>query len=274
MPISRWAPPLAVRVVRNKLHYFLSYECESEPNTILSAPPAFAGQSFSFRTKLMQNSFLGRVDYQLGARRPLHARASYWDWGNPFTQVSGTEHPSQAADRRARRSMWRAPGPRCSARRRSRRCKFSYSHFDWKNLLAEAAARQYSESSVPGWPHRRPAAQLPAGVLPEHLRVRYDLTTIAARTTSRSAPSTCAGMTPGSGSCCRVASSSLPFDPGGPGDPDSRQDAYNDPSRWDLTGLDSTVGRFDHELRRLDHRHSAADHMPCGSGTPGRSTTR
>ena len=29
----------------------------------------------------------------------LTVRASYWDWGNPFTQVSGTEHPSQAADR-------------------------------------------------------------------------------------------------------------------------------------------------------------------------------
>ena len=47
----------------------------------------------------MQNSFLGRVDWQLRQGDHITSRVSYWDWDNPFTQVDGTEHPSQAAAR-------------------------------------------------------------------------------------------------------------------------------------------------------------------------------
>ncbi len=89
-------------IVRDKLHYFLSYERENEPNTIVTSPPALGGQSFSFDSKLVQNSFLGRVDWQVAPRDHLTSRVSYWDWENPFTQVSGVEHPSQAAARSRR----------------------------------------------------------------------------------------------------------------------------------------------------------------------------
>jgi hypothetical protein len=49
-------------LIRDKMHYFLSYEYEREPNTILTSPNGFPGQSFSFPTTLTQTSVLGRAD--------------------------------------------------------------------------------------------------------------------------------------------------------------------------------------------------------------------
>ena len=86
-------------LIKDKAHFFLSLERENEPNTILTSVAALPGSSWSFPTKLVQNSFLGRADWTLTPNDRLTARASYWDWDNPFTQVGGTEHPSQAAAR-------------------------------------------------------------------------------------------------------------------------------------------------------------------------------
>ena len=53
-------------VIKDKMHFFVSFERENEPNTILAAPAAAAGVSrSSFDTKLIQNSFLGRADWQM-----------------------------------------------------------------------------------------------------------------------------------------------------------------------------------------------------------------
>src|SRR5262245_8258489 len=86
---QQWGGALGGPIIRDKAHYFVSYERENEPNTIIAAPPGLPGQSFSFPTKLVQNSFLGRADWQLAPSDRLTARASYWDWDNPFTQVAG-----------------------------------------------------------------------------------------------------------------------------------------------------------------------------------------
>ncbi len=72
---QQWGGALGGPIIRDKAHYFVSYERENEPNTILSAPPPLPGQSFTFPTKLVQNSFLGRADWQLSARRPSDAPA-------------------------------------------------------------------------------------------------------------------------------------------------------------------------------------------------------
>ncbi len=86
-------------LVKDKMHFFASFERENEPNTILAAPAPLPGQSFTFDTKLIQNSFLGRADWQPRQNDRFTVRGSYWDWGNAFTNVAGTEHPSQAAAR-------------------------------------------------------------------------------------------------------------------------------------------------------------------------------
>ena len=87
-------------IVKDKAHFFASFERENEPNTILSSPAALPGQSFSFDTKLVQNSFLGRADWQLRPTDHLTARASYWGSSMMTPQPVKTKSPAPAIARR------------------------------------------------------------------------------------------------------------------------------------------------------------------------------
>ena len=42
-------------LVKDKAHFFVSFERENEPNTILAAPASLPGQSFDFDTKLVHD---------------------------------------------------------------------------------------------------------------------------------------------------------------------------------------------------------------------------
>ena len=123
-------------IVRDKLHYFLSYERENEPNTIIASSAALPGSRWSFPSKLVQNSFLSRADWQIAPRDHVTTRISYWDWGNPFTQVAGTEHPSQAADRSRRAFNVANTWSKVLTDSTIQEVRIGYSHFDWKNKLA------------------------------------------------------------------------------------------------------------------------------------------
>jgi hypothetical protein len=83
-------------VVRDKVHYFASYEYEREPGTTFAVPPALPGQTFTIPFKNSQKSFLGRLDYQLSTNDRLTGRGSRWDWSNPFV-LAATGHPSNAS---------------------------------------------------------------------------------------------------------------------------------------------------------------------------------
>ncbi len=90
-------------IVKNRLHYFASYEYEREPGTIATSPSAMPGQNFTYDSKTTQHSILARVDNQVSTNNRVSARVSTWDWGNPFTLGAGL-HPSQASiqDKRSR----------------------------------------------------------------------------------------------------------------------------------------------------------------------------
>jgi hypothetical protein len=83
-------------VVKDKLHYFASYEYEREPGTIVTSPSQLPGQTFTNAFKVGQKSLLGRVDDQLSSNNRLSLRVSKWDWENPFILGAGL-HPSQAS---------------------------------------------------------------------------------------------------------------------------------------------------------------------------------
>ena len=263
-------------IVRDKLHYFLSYERENEPNTILSSPAALPGFNWSFDTKLVQNSFLGKGDWQHSPGRSLHDAVVVLGLGQPV-HAGGRHRASVAGRRPLAQGVQRLEhlGQR-DQRHRDPGSAGQLQPLRLEEPAGRVGAGQHAELRVPDH-HHRAAPQLPAGVLPEHLgaalRPHHQRRRARPR---RSAPSTCAGTTPGSGSCCRGASSSStrprPTWPGG-----SRQDAWNDPTRWDLTGLDSTVERFDQNFgdwtidiprpthRPVDRRHledqQLADHQ-------------
>jgi hypothetical protein len=230
-------------IVRDKAHFFASYERENEPNTIISSPAALPGQNFTFDTELVQNSFLGRVDWQMRPNDRLSGRASYWDWGNPFTQVAGTEHPSQAASRY--RTAINAVGTwtKVLSNTTLQEVKFGYTHFDWQNLLAEPALANTPNYVFPGLTvgQRR---NYPQEFFQNTFSARYDLTKTAGRHDLKFGGEYLRWHDTGQWQLLSRGEFIFTANP-----PDLNRrfpaDAWNDPTRWDVSGLDPLVQRFD-----------------------------
>ena len=83
-------------IVRNRAHFFGSYEYEREPGTAFLQPTRLPNQKFTFESRSTNKNILGRVDYQISSRDRFTARAQRWDFYNPFQIGSGTTHPSRA----------------------------------------------------------------------------------------------------------------------------------------------------------------------------------
>ncbi|HMF98579.1 MAG TPA: hypothetical protein VKE96_29970, partial [Vicinamibacterales bacterium] len=84
-------------IVKDKLHYFASYEYEREPGTTFANPSLLPTQTFSIPYQNGQKSVLARVDDQLTSNDRLSVRASRWSWANPYLLPTG-DHPSHASD--------------------------------------------------------------------------------------------------------------------------------------------------------------------------------
>ncbi|MFA5908366.1 MAG: TonB-dependent receptor [Vicinamibacterales bacterium] len=230
-------------VIKDKAHFFLSFERENEPNTILAAPAALPGQSFSFDTKLIQNSFLGRGDWQVRPTDHLTVRASYWDWGNDFTQVAGTEHPSQAAARYRKAVNVVGTWAKVLNNTTLQEVKIGYTHFDWQNLLASSKLENTANYVFPGLTigQRR---NYPQEFFQNTISARYDLSKTWGRHDSKIGGEFLRWHDTGQWQLLSRGEfifNSIPADI-------NRRipfDAWDDPSRWDLTGLDATVQRFD-----------------------------
>ncbi len=241
---QQWGAAIGGPIVRDKLHYFLSYERENEPNTILAASAALGPTAtWSFPTKLVQNSFLGRADWQVRQGDHITSRVSYWDWGNPFTQVSGTEHPSQVADRSRKAFNVSNTWANVLSDKTIQEVRLGYSHFDWKNQLAVSALANTPNYVFPSLTvgQRR---NYPQEFYQNTWSLRYDLTT------NRGAHDLKFGAEflrwHDTGSWELLSRGEFIFS-ATPADVLRRfpVDAWNDPTRWDVTGLDSIATRFD-----------------------------
>jgi hypothetical protein len=230
-------------LVKDKAHFFASFERENEPNTILTSVAALPGSSWSFDTKLIQNSFLGRGDWQWRQNDHLTFRASYWDWGNDFTQVSGTEHPSQAATRTRKAINMVGTWAKVLSPTKLQEVKIGYTHFDWQNLLAVPALQNTPNYVFPGLTvgQRR---NYPQEFFQNTYSVRYDLTMSAGRHDMKLGGEFLRWHDTGQWQLLSRGEYIFTSAP-----PDLLRrfpvDAWNDPSRWDVTGLDARVQRFD-----------------------------
>ena len=87
-------------IVKDKMHFFGSFEYEREPSTLVTSPAQLqianaAPVSFQVPFKNTQKSFLGRFDDQIATNDRLTIRGSRWNWDNPFVLGAGG-HPSNA----------------------------------------------------------------------------------------------------------------------------------------------------------------------------------
>jgi hypothetical protein len=83
-------------VIKDKLHYFGTYEHESQPNTILLSPQIYAPQTFSVASNNTQYNILLRADYVASAKDHVTFRGSFWDYRNPATGLTTGSYPTAA----------------------------------------------------------------------------------------------------------------------------------------------------------------------------------
>ena len=231
-------------LIKDKAHFFASFERENEPNTILTSVAALPGSSWSFDTKLIQNSFLGRGDWQWTQNDHITFRASYWDWGNDFTQVSGTEHPSQAAARYRKAVNMVGTWAKVLSPTKLQEVKIGYTHFDWQNLLAVPALETTPNYVFPGGIIFGQRRNYPQEFFQNTISARYDLTMTAGRHDMKFGGEFLRWHDTGQ---WQLLSRGEYIFTSTPADLLRRFpiDAWNDPSRWDVSGLDASVQRFD-----------------------------
>ena len=231
-------------IIRNKMHFFGSYEREREPNTAVISPAALAPQLITMPIEEKKDYYLGRYDAQFGTDDHLAVRGNLYKRFLPNDGV--TAHPSRATKKDI--TSYSATG--------------IWSHVTSGNLLQELRGGIYKFY----WTYEgadgltlTPEYQFPGLILglnwnyPEFIRetrypFRYDLTwnvsshdlkigaeymyalrrrrLAGARTRPVFLQHVCR-PTPGGGSR-------------------STQDS----THWDFTGLDSTVLRFDQTYAR------------------------
>jgi hypothetical protein len=121
-------------IVKDKLHYFGSYEYEREPGTIVTSPTQLPGQTFTNAFKTTQKSLLGRVDDQLSTNHRVSVRISRWDWENPFILGAG-QHPSQASiQNKLSRDILGTWTTVFGGGKAVQEVKGGYASFNWTNL--------------------------------------------------------------------------------------------------------------------------------------------
>ncbi|HEY7291437.1 MAG TPA: TonB-dependent receptor [Vicinamibacterales bacterium] len=122
-------------VIKDRLHYFASYEYEREPGTMFVSPSALPGQNFTIPYKNGQKSFLARVDDQMAANDRLSVRGSRWTWSNPFVLTNtATLHPSNASVQTKAAinvlGSWSHVSPSSN---KVQEVRLGYNNFDWTN---------------------------------------------------------------------------------------------------------------------------------------------
>jgi hypothetical protein len=117
-------------IVKDKIHFFGSYEYEREPGTIFTAPSILPGQSFTLPYKNTQKSFLARVDDQLSARDRLTVRGSLYYLDNPLVLGAGA-HPTNGYISTQQATNVAANWSKVLSDTKVQEIRVGYNHFDW-----------------------------------------------------------------------------------------------------------------------------------------------
>jgi hypothetical protein len=170
-------------IVKDKWHFFGSYEYEREPNTVFFKPVNLPSQSFAYPDKQINNSFLARADQNLSSKSHLSYRYSVWDFDRPFDKQ--TEHPTQSAARTRHADNVLVSWSHVRGDRKVEELRVGYNTFGWTNGLGIGNLQTESPAgwSGPGTPSFNfingtigPPQNFPQRFNQRMVTARYDLT--------------------------------------------------------------------------------------------------
>src|SRR5262245_48842449 len=122
-------------IVQDKLLYFGSYEYEREPQTQIAQPAQLPGQIFTYPNTVINHSVLSRVDQNLSVKDNLSHRISFWNFSSPF-EVTSTSHPSNASGRTRRAVNYQTSWAHVFSDNKVQEIRAGVNHYDWQNLVA------------------------------------------------------------------------------------------------------------------------------------------
>jgi hypothetical protein len=229
-------------IVRDRAHFFLTYELEREPRTTISQPPQLPNQQFTFPSKEIQHSVLGRIDHQISARDHTSYRFSWWKQDVPF-ELGNTAHPSQALTRDQRSAALMGTWSRVLNDAAVQEVRVGVNKFDWQILLAFPEIANTPQYVFPGLTIGG-SRNYPQIFEEDQVSARYDLNVSKGKHDFKVGGEFIYWRD--SGDRELVSRGEFIFN-SRPADVERRfpADAYDNPAAWDLSGLDATVQRYD-----------------------------
>jgi hypothetical protein len=228
-------------IVRDRMHYFFSHEYERQPDTFIAAPAAFAPQTMEIPLLDRQYYSMGRVDYQFGAGDHVAARGNYWK--RDFDHAEA--HPSRVAERGNSSGFFTVNWSRVLRNNLQQELKVGHFRYRLWNYPNEPSTIEYvfpglTVGSQWNWPSTG---------FQRHVSTRYDLTWNKGSHDLKLGTDLQIKRDSG---VWRARERGQMFFNRLPADVATRFPLNSSPSAWDLSGLDSSVIRFDVNFARDD----------------------
>lgn len=239
-------------IIKDRMHFFGSYEYERQPADAFLAPVRLPHQTFQFKSTDLNKNYLGRVDYQLSPKDTFSVRGQRWAYDNPFLISSGTAHPSTAEQLRQRTNNVFGTWTHLMSSTTMMQVRGGYNGFAWFNDVIPSNSQQFYKT-----PFEVPSISFPGlliGGQPNYPNYtwqntysgRMDLNWHASSHDAKIGAEYLRVLDTKDWSLNRRGTyvfSTRPSD----AELERRfpADAWNDPSRWDLSGLEPFLQRFD-----------------------------
>jgi hypothetical protein len=226
-------------VVKDRWHYFGTYEYERAPNTAFFRPVNLPGQTFSYADPQTHHTMLGRLDQSTSPASRLAYRFSAWTFARPFTKQG--EHPTQAISRTNHAASFLVNWTRARGGT-VEELRIGYNRFGWQNDLAIPAMAGTPTYNLPGGAIGGPDS-IPSGFRQQSITGRYDLTHARGSHVFTLGAEFLGRRDTGAWHIGERGAFNFRANP-----PDLERrfpaDAVDQPERWDLEGLDAVATNF------------------------------
>jgi hypothetical protein len=229
-------------LIKDQMQYFLSYEYQREPNTTVVGPAVYQGATITLPTDTYQHYALGRVDYQLDSKDHLLIRGNYFNWSNPH-YLTSTTSPTRDAERFRHSDFLTGNWSRVISNNLLQELKVNWFHYEFINAPLKdgpSLAPEYIFPALtigPNWNYPEDWNQ-------DHVTATYDLKLHTGSHDIKLGSELSIGKDAG---WWRPRSRGQMFFSATPANFAGRfpLSAWQSPSQWDFSGLDSIATRYD-----------------------------